>query len=221
MHTTAVPTRHAHPPRATPPAPPRAPAHGERPTARLEPIDLVRGLVIALMVLDHVREYWSDTALLFQPTDLTRTTPALFATRWITHLCAPTFVFLAGASVFLQWSRAADRRAVARFQLTRGAWLALLDLTVVSFALNFAAPFPIFEVVWAIGMGLVLLTPLLRVRPAVVALLGAMLLVGAHVAAPVAFGLAARAEPATAFLLRLLFVPGPATPTSSAARWIR
>src|SRR5689334_5110706 len=94
------------------PAPPPAgiTRHG---TARLDSIDMLRGLVIALMVLDHVRDFWSAAAFQFQPTDLSKTTPLLFMTRWVTYLCAPTFVFLAGVSVFLQRVNGRSRGDVA------------------------------------------------------------------------------------------------------------
>ncbi|MFL5583045.1 MAG: DUF1624 domain-containing protein, partial [Gemmatimonadaceae bacterium] len=180
--------------------------------ARVDSIDVVRGLVVALMVLDHVREYWSNTALVFQPTDLARTTPALFATRWVTHLCAPTFVFLAGASVYLQCVAARDRRAVARFQVTRGLWLVALELTVVGFAFDFAAPFFFFQVIWAIGAGLVLLAALLRLPPSTVFAVGATTLLAADSIAQLGAPLAPGLPPVAQLAWHLLFAPGPAAP---------
>lgn len=184
------------------------PATTRHGTARLESIDLLRGLVIALMVLDHVREYFSADALIFSPTDLTRTTPLLFATRWVTHLCAPTFVFLAGVSAFLQRTNGRSRREVAGFLFTRGLWLIVLELTVVSFGFDFGAPYFFFQVIWAIGLGMVLLAPLLWLPPAAVLALGAVIVLGHDAFASVQatdFG-------AWALGWRLFMAPGPATP---------
>ena len=137
-------------------------------TPRIEALDLLRGLMVALMVLDHTREYFSAQALRFDPLDLSRTSAWLFATRWVTHLCAPTFVFLAGVSVHLQRVGGKSGAAVRRQLLVRGLWLILLEVTVIGFAFNFGEPFLFLQVIWAIGAGMLALAGLsLLPRPAV------------------------------------------------------
>ncbi|MCX8254789.1 hypothetical protein RHCH11_RHCH11_00746 [Beijerinckiaceae bacterium RH CH11] len=147
------------------------------PRPRLEIIDKLRGLVIVLMVLDHVRDFFTREP--FSPTDLAHTTVALFATRWITHLCAPTFVTLAGVAVFLQWERGKRGLPLVRFLVTRGLWLIALELTWVSFGFGFDEPFFLLQVIWAIGMSFILLAPCTLMPPAVVLALG-FAIVGAH-----------------------------------------
>ena len=118
---------------------------------RLDHVDLLRGLVMVIMVLDHVRAYFTEAR--FDPTDLTRTDLALFGTRWITHYCAPVFVLLAGASAWIAGTRR-TRGQLARFLLTRGLWLILLELTVISFGWYFSTRWAMgarAQVIWAIG----------------------------------------------------------------------
>lgn len=150
-------------------------------TARLDSIDALRGLVIALMVLDHVRDFWNVDAFQFQPTDLSKTTPELFLTRWVTYLCAPTFVFLAGVAVFLQRTNAIStgrsRRDVARSLVFRGIWLIVLELTFVGVGFDFGF-YPFFQVIWVIGLGMILLAALISVPPWAVLALGALVIAG-------------------------------------------
>src|SRR6187431_1537079 len=122
---------------------------------RIHSIDVTRGLVMIIMALDHVRDYMHVDSLTQNPTDLTTTTPFLFFTRWITHICAPTFVFLAGTSAFLSFKKSNDVIATRKFLLTRGAWLILLELSVINFVLWFDAQYRtlIFEVIGTIGFG--------------------------------------------------------------------
>ena len=136
------------------------------PRMRVDAVDLLRGLVMVIMLLDHTRDFVHRDALFFDPANLERTTPALFFTRWITHYCAPVFVFLAGTGAYLQLSRGKTKAELSRFLWTRGLWLMLLELTVVRCAVAFNfdyAQFPGFlQVIWAIGVSMVVLAALIH-----------------------------------------------------------
>ncbi len=145
--------------------------------ARLDVIDLLRGLVIILMVLDHARDYFHAEAFLYDPVDPARSNLAVFGTRWITHLCAPTFVFLSGVSAYLQRANGKTPTSLSRFLLTRGLWLVFLEITLVSLGFNFG-PVLFMQVIWAIGASMVLLAALTWAPPAVVGALGAVIIIG-------------------------------------------
>jgi uncharacterized membrane protein len=106
------------------------------PGARLLSIDALRGLVMIIMALDHVRDFFHADSMLFSPTDLSRTTPILFFTRWITHFCLPVFMFAAGMGVYL-YGRNRKKGQLSRFLWTRGLWFIALELTVMQLAYNF------------------------------------------------------------------------------------
>jgi uncharacterized membrane protein len=91
--------------------------------ARINSIDLLRGVVIILMALDNVRMYFGQGSWYANPTDLATTTPFLFLTRWITHFCAPIFIFPAGTSAFLYGARLQNTHQLSRYLFTRGVWL--------------------------------------------------------------------------------------------------
>ena len=131
--------------------------------ARIDSIDLLRGAVIVLMALDHVRDYFHADAFFYDPTDLAHTTAALFLTRWITHFCAPVFVFLAGLAAYLHGSRK-SRRELSLFLATRGAWLVFLELFAVSLCRTFNPAYPYFnlQVIWAIGVGMIVMAALIH-----------------------------------------------------------
>lgn len=127
-------------------------------SARHGPMDALRGLVIVLMALDHVRGFFTPAGA--NPLDVHQTTLAFFATRWVTHLCAPAFVLLMGAGAALRHARRPE--GTVRFLLTRGLWLILLELTWCSFAWSWDPGFRYLGVLWALGASMVLLVPLTR-----------------------------------------------------------
>jgi len=128
--------------------------------ARLDAIDMLRGLVIAIMVLDHTRDFFHYYALRLDPTDPAKSWPLLFATRWVTHLCAATFVFLAGVSIYFQ--KANGKKDLGTFLLKRGLWLIALEFTVITFGFNFDEPFFFLQVIWAIGASMICMSLLSR-----------------------------------------------------------
>jgi uncharacterized membrane protein len=129
-------------------------------SSRLNSIDFVRGLVIVIMALDHTRDLLHTTSLTQSPVDLATTTPGLFMTRWITHFCAPIFVFLAGASAYLMMKSQNNPPATRRFLFSRGLWLIFLEITVVGFGVWSDIQFRtfLFQVIFAIGSGFVILS---------------------------------------------------------------
>lgn len=128
-------------------------------------IDIVRGIVMIIMALDHVRDLMHVDAITQSPTDLATTTPWLFFTRWITHLCAPIFVFLAGTSVYLSLKSKNNVSEVRQHLIKRGFWLLFLEFTVVNFGLFFDIGFHtlLFEVIATIGLGFIILGLLLKI----------------------------------------------------------
>lgn len=142
-------------------------------TKRIESIDILRGIVMLIMALDHVRDYFHIGANTANPLDLETTVPILFFTRWITHFCAPVFVFLSGTSIFLQSQRKTPQE-LGMFVLKRGCWLILAEWTIVAFGWTFNpayASIP-FQVIWAIGISMVILGLLLLMRLSYPVLLG-------------------------------------------------
>jgi uncharacterized membrane protein len=131
----------------------------------VQALDILRGLVMVIMALDHTRDYVHAAAMAFQPEDLARTTPAIFMTRWVTHFCAPAFMFLAGAGAFLRLhapGRSGSRAGLSRFLFTRGLWLVVLEFTIVraGFFFDLVGPPFILLVFWALGMSMMALAVL-------------------------------------------------------------
>jgi uncharacterized membrane protein len=169
-------------------APAAVNAHAD---VRIGSIDALRGLVIVLMALDHVRDYFS--AARFDPLDLTQTSVALFLTRWITHFCAPTFVLLAGVSAHLISMRC-TRGELTRFLATRGAWLVILEVTVVNAAWNFNLTYQhgvFLQVIWAIGVSMIVLAALIHLPRFMIAVFAVVMIAGHNLldgVAPESFG---------------------------------
>jgi uncharacterized membrane protein len=137
-----------------------------KPGSRLSGVDALRGAVMILMALDHVRDFLHIGAMTFSATDLSKTTPLLFLTRWITHFCLPVFMFAAGAGAFLWWRQ--NERTVgqlSRFLWTRGIWFVFLELTLMQFAYDFRVSlrYPILLLVlWIFGICMIAMAALVR-----------------------------------------------------------
>jgi uncharacterized membrane protein len=166
-------------------------------------VDVLRGLVMVLMPLDHTREFF--TSYSSNPLDPQHTTLLLYLTRWITHLCAPVFVFLAGTSIFLQQQRKI-RSHLTQHLLARGLWLIIVELTLVHLVFNFHWQWniQILEVIWAIGASMMVMAVLIHLRLRWVLLIGACLVGGHNLldgVTPASFG-------RLGWLWQLLHVPG-------------
>ena len=150
----------------------------EQESKRIQSIDILRGIIMMVMALDHVRDYFH--AYKGDPTDLARASTVLFFTRWLTHYCAPVFVFLSGTSAFLSMSKGKTMGEQSRQLLSRGLWLIALEVTVVfdgwMFALDYHHIF--LQVIWAIGVSMVCLSALIWLPRAVVLSIGLLMIAG-------------------------------------------
>lgn len=145
---------------------------------RLDSLDLLRGLIMVIMALDHVRDYFSGDTL--SPENLSKTTPALFFTRWITHFCAPVFVCLAGTSAYLYGARGRTKWELSHFLWTRGLWLIVLEWTLVNWAWNFNLSYSriAFQVIWALGISMIGLAVLVHLPIGWITGIGVAMIVG-------------------------------------------
>jgi uncharacterized membrane protein len=145
---------------------------------RLDSVDLLRGAVIALMALDHVRDFFSDR-LFDDPTDLNTTTAGIFLTRWVTHYCAPTFIFLAGTAAYLSRMRGKSRGELSWFLFTRGLWLAVMEVTInrALWMFNYDLHHHGAGVFWAIGWSMVALSLLVYLPTWAVTAFGVVMVV--------------------------------------------
>ncbi len=146
---------------------------------RITSLDLLRGLVMIIMALDHVRDFIHYDAFLHDPLDLGTTSPLLFFTRWITHFCAPVFVFLAGTSIFLQGLRKPPAE-LGMLLFTRGLWLIFVEVVIITIAWTFDLSFNvmIMQVIWAIGISMFLMGAIIHLPYTAILALGIVIVAG-------------------------------------------
>ena len=147
---------------------------------RIYSIDFLRGLVMMVMLLDHTRDFVHHGSLTSDPTDPLTTNVPLFFTRWITHFCAPTFVFLSGVSIYLQKMYGKSSGELARFLVTRGLWLIFLEFTVVRLGIvfNFDYSFvALMQVIWVIGVSMIVMAGLIWLPLKIVGAIGVLMIV--------------------------------------------
>lgn len=145
---------------------------------RVLSIDILRGLVMIIMALDHVRDFWSFTS--FSPEDLDQTYGALFYSRWITHFCAPVFVFLSGVSAYLHMTaKNMEKKDLSKFLLSRGFWLILVEITWISFAWQLWTYNSFYlQVIWTIGISMICLAGLIHLPKKVILAISLIMIFG-------------------------------------------
>ncbi|MEP6611120.1 MAG: heparan-alpha-glucosaminide N-acetyltransferase domain-containing protein [Mucilaginibacter sp.] len=146
---------------------------------RIQSIDIVRGLIMLIMTLDHTRDFFHFQGPQYNPTNMATTTVLLFFTRWITHYCAPVFVFLSGVSACLAGQRR-TKSELSMFLIKRGLWLMLMDVVVITFMFTLNPGFNaiVLEVLWAIGFSMVILGLLVRAPLVVIGVIGGIIFFG-------------------------------------------
>lgn len=149
---------------------------------RIYAIDILRGLVMVIMALDHTRDFFHAEAFTKDPLDPATTTVLMFFTRFITHYCAPVFVFLAGISIFLQSLRK-SKKDLSRFLLTRGLWLIAVEVILITFSWTFDYRFSmlILQVIWAIGISMVFMSMVIYLPYRVILILGLIIVLGHNI----------------------------------------
>ena len=147
---------------------------------RISSIDTLRGIIMVIMALDHVRDYFHYDAFHYDPTDLTQTSVAIFFTRWITHFCAPVFVFLAGTAAFLAGNKMSGKGELSLWLLKRGFWLIVLEFTIVKFAWMFTLDYQtnLLMVIWALGVSMMVLAAIIHLADFMILALGLVIITG-------------------------------------------
>ncbi|MFI5185718.1 MAG: DUF1624 domain-containing protein [Chitinophagales bacterium] len=163
----------------TAPAPPLHPLKPLKTSYRIDSIDLLRGLVMIIMALDHTRDFFHKDAWSDDPLNLATTTPILYFTRWITHLCAPIFVFLAGSGAYFQSLRK-NKKQLSLFLIKRGLWLFLIEIVVLGFAFSFDIHYSLFvlQTIWSIGMSMIVLGLMIWLPFRAIFVLGLIIVLG-------------------------------------------
>lgn len=146
---------------------------------RIDSIDFLRGLVMIIMALDHTRDMFHSQAFTIDPLNLLTTTPLLFVTRWITHFCAPIFVFLSGTSIFLQGLRK-TKKELSAFLIKRGLWLTVVEVVIMTLGISFDIQYSliILQVIWAIGISMILLGLILWLHYKLILTLSILIVLG-------------------------------------------
>ena len=155
---------------------------------RIESIDLLKGLVMVIMALDHTRDYFYQTGALYDITNPATASAALYVSRWITHFCAPTFSFLAGISAFMM-GRRKTKTELSSFLIKRGLWLIFLELTLISFAWYLNVHFNNFDlaVIWVLGASMIFLAGVIHLPPNAILFISSMLIFGHNLLDPIHF----------------------------------
>jgi len=163
---------------ATSPPPPSA-LRALKPSYRVDSIDLLRGLVMIIMALDHTRDFFHKPAWTQDPLDLQTTTPILYFTRWITHFCAPVFTFLAGTGAWFQSLRK-PKQQLSWFLMSRGFWLILVEIFVINFAFSFDPTYRLvgLQTIWSIGFSMMLLGLIIWLPFPIIVALGVLIVLG-------------------------------------------
>ena len=149
---------------------------------RISSIDVMRGIVMVIMALDHVRDFFHADAGLFNPADMTKTNPILFYTRWITHFCAPTFIFLSGVSARIGLQRKTTKQ-LSLYLFTRGLSLIIIEQTLFRFGFTFSLQYDLFFflVLWSIGGSMIVLAGLVFLSPRIIFIIGLVIIFGHNV----------------------------------------
>ncbi len=155
---------------------------------RINSIDILRGIIMVIMALDHTRDFFHRTvvsgggSVATNPTDLDTTTPVLFFTRWITHFCAPIFVFLAGTAAYLM-SLKKTKAELSSFLVKRGVWLVLVEIIIITLGWTFNPLFNliILQVIWAIGISMILLGLLIHLPFKLIFIIGFIIVFGHNI----------------------------------------